>query len=133
MNIVSFTEARNGLKAVLDRVVNDADATVITRRDAEDAVVMSLDHYNSLMETVYLLRSPANAEHLSRSIAQYKAGKVTRRELTQDKKTLKRINRLIKDVKRSPFEGIGKPEALRENLSGFWSRRIDDTNRWIYS
>ncbi|CAM2958237.1 Txe/YoeB family addiction module toxin [Vibrio metschnikovii] len=52
---------------------------------------------------------------------------------TQDKKTLKRINKLITDVKRSPFEGIGKPEPLKENLSGFWSRRIDDTNRLVYA
>lgn len=81
MRIVSFTEARNSLKAVLDAVVNDADTTVITRRDSEDAVVMSLDYYNSLMETVHLLRSPSNAEHLNRSIAQFKAGKVTHREL----------------------------------------------------
>lgn len=52
---------------------------------------------------------------------------------TQDKKTLKRINKLITDVKRSPFDGIGKPEPLKENLSGFWSRRIDDTNRLVYA
>ncbi len=52
---------------------------------------------------------------------------------SQDRKTLKRINRLINDVKRSPFEGIGKPEPLKENLSGFWSRRIDDTNRLVYA
>ncbi|MDC5839596.1 Txe/YoeB family addiction module toxin [Vibrio europaeus] len=52
---------------------------------------------------------------------------------TQDKKTLKRINKLINDVKRSPFEGIGKPELLKENLSGLWSRRIDDTNRLVYA
>ena len=52
---------------------------------------------------------------------------------TQDRKTLRRINKLITDVQRSPFEGIGKPEALRENLSGFWSRRIDDTNRLVYT
>ncbi|ELR6565875.1 Txe/YoeB family addiction module toxin [Vibrio cholerae] len=52
---------------------------------------------------------------------------------TQDKKTLKRINKIINDVKRSPFEGIGKPELLKENLSGFWSRRIDDTNRLVYA
>ena len=52
---------------------------------------------------------------------------------TQDKKTLKRINKLIADVKRSPFAGIGKPEPLKENLSGFWSRRIDDTNRLVYA
>ncbi len=52
---------------------------------------------------------------------------------TQDKKALKRINKLINDVKRSPFAGIGKPEPLKENLSGFWSRRIDDTNRLVYA
>ena len=52
---------------------------------------------------------------------------------TQDKKTLKRINKLLNDAKRSPFEGIGKPEPLKENLSGFWSRRIDDTNRLVYA
>ena len=84
MRIVSFTEARNGLKTVLDGVINDADTTVITRRDAEDAVVMSLDYYNSLMETVHLLRSPANAAHLSRSIAQYNAGKTSSRELIDE-------------------------------------------------
>jgi toxin YoeB len=50
----------------------------------------------------------------------------------QDKKTLRRINELIKSAQRTPFEGVGKPEALRENLSGFWSRRIDQTNRLIY-
>jgi toxin YoeB len=52
---------------------------------------------------------------------------------TEDKKTLKRINKLVKDTMRQPFGGIGKPEPLRENLSGFWSRRIDDTNRLIYA
>lgn len=51
---------------------------------------------------------------------------------TQDKKTLKRINALIKDIQRNPFEGIGKPEPLKGNLSGLWSRRIDDTNRIVY-
>ena len=51
---------------------------------------------------------------------------------TQDKKTLKRINNLIKDTERNPFEGIGKPEPLKGDLSGFWSRHIDDTNRFVY-
>jgi toxin YoeB len=52
---------------------------------------------------------------------------------TEDKKTLKRINLLIKDIQRNPFTGIGKPEPLKENLFGFWSRRIDDTHRLIYT
>lgn len=50
----------------------------------------------------------------------------------QDKKTLKRINQLIKDTQRTPFEGIGKPEPLKANLTGFWSRRIDETSRLVY-
>ena len=50
----------------------------------------------------------------------------------QDKRTLKKINELIKDIKRNTFEGIGKPEPLKDSLSGFWSRRIDDTNRIVY-
>lgn len=50
----------------------------------------------------------------------------------QDKKTLKRNNQLIEAARRTPFEGIGKPEPLRENLSGYWSRRIDQSNRLVY-
>lgn len=52
---------------------------------------------------------------------------------SQDKKTVKRINKLIQDTQRSPFNGIGKPEALKDNLSGFWSRRIDESNRLVYA
>lgn len=51
---------------------------------------------------------------------------------TQDKKTLRRINMLIKDMQRNLFDGVGKPEPLKENLRGLWSRRIDDTNRIVY-
>lgn len=51
---------------------------------------------------------------------------------TQDKKTLKHINILLKDIERDYFDGIGKPEPLKGELSGFWSRRIDDTNRFVY-
>ena len=50
----------------------------------------------------------------------------------QDKKTLKRINELVRDIQRAPFDSIGKPEHLKGNLSGLWSRRIDDTNRLVY-
>ena len=49
-----------------------------------------------------------------------------------DKRTLKRINALLRDVQRTPYEGIGKPETLSGNLSGWWSRRIDDTHRLVY-
>jgi toxin YoeB len=51
---------------------------------------------------------------------------------THDIKILKRINDLIKDIERHPFSGIGKPEPLKNNLQGYWSRRIDDSNRVVY-
>jgi antitoxin YefM len=81
MRAVNFTEARNHLKKVIDQVVDDADFTVITRRGAPDAVVLSLDTFNSIMETAHLLKSPANARHLEKSIAQYRKGKTRVRKL----------------------------------------------------
>jgi antitoxin YefM len=84
MQTIAFSDARNRLKDVLDRVTRDADYTIITRRDAEPAVVMSLDSFNGLMETVHLLRSPENAAHLARSIAQYRSGAVQERDLPDE-------------------------------------------------
>jgi antitoxin YefM len=84
MKIVPFSEARNNLKAVLDRVVEDADYTIITRRDTADAVVMSVEFFESLLETVHLLKSPANASHLERSITQFKQGKTLEHNLLDE-------------------------------------------------
>jgi len=84
MKVVNFSEARNHLKSVLDEVAADADCTIISRRDADDAVVMSLDYYNSLIETVHLLKSPANAAHLAKSIEQYRKGKTKQHGLIDD-------------------------------------------------
>jgi len=84
MKVVTYSHARNSLKAVLDGVVQDADVTIISRRDAEgDAVVMSLDAYNSIMETLHLTSNPANAAHLARAIAQDKAGQGQARKLLE--------------------------------------------------
>lgn len=76
MRVVNFSEARNHLKHIVDQTVADADFTIISRRAAADAVLMSLDTFNSLMETVHLLKSPANAAHLAQSIQQYHAGEL---------------------------------------------------------
>jgi len=84
MKTVSFSRARNNLKSVLDEVVSNFTTTIITRRDSEDAVVMSLENYNSIMETLYLLRSPANVKHLEESIAQLESGQTVERDLLDD-------------------------------------------------
>jgi antitoxin YefM len=81
MKIVTYSEARSSLKAVLDNV--HADVTIISRRDGADAVVMSLGHYQSIMATMHLLYTPANAAHLAQSIAQHKAGQAVKRSLVK--------------------------------------------------
>ncbi len=83
MRTVTFSEARDRLKDVLDRVADDADFTIITRRDAADAVVMSLETFNSWRETLHLLSNPANAKHLLASIAELDAKRGKSRRLLE--------------------------------------------------
>ena len=83
MRVLTYSEARSSLKAVLDQVHDDADVTVISRRGGADAVVMSLDHYQSLMETMHLLSTPANAAALAKAVQQDKDGQAQRRELVK--------------------------------------------------
>ena len=70
---------------MLDQVVNDTDYTIIARRDTESVLVMSLKQFNGLMETVYLIKSPTNAAHLSKSIQQYRNSKKEQHRFIDDK------------------------------------------------
>ena len=81
MRVINYSEARNSLKRVIDQVVEDADYAIIARRDAPDAVVMSLDTFNSVMETMHLLKTPANVAHLAKSIGQLRKGQAKERKL----------------------------------------------------
>lgn len=85
MKVVTYSHAKAALKSVLDSVQQDADVTIISRRaDEGDAVVMSLDYYNSMMETLHLLSTPANAEALARAIKQDRQGLAQVRKLIDD-------------------------------------------------
>ena len=75
-----MTEARNNLKAVFDSVYNNHEEVIIHRKDRENVVVISMDEYNSMKETNYLLSTPNNTKHLRESIEQLKNGQVTERE-----------------------------------------------------
>ena len=83
MHVVSFTQARSEFKAVIDRVVADCDATLIHRRDGENAVLLSESTYNSMLETLHLLQSPANARRLMASVEQDRKGAAKKRELLE--------------------------------------------------
>jgi len=74
MHVIHFSEARTQFKQVIDQVVADQDVAIISRGDGEDAVLMSLGTYNSMMETFHLLKSPANVKHLEKSLKQYRQG-----------------------------------------------------------
>jgi len=83
MRTVNFSDARNNLKEVFDRVVADQDVTIITRRDADDVVVMSLSNWNSWKETEYLLANPANARRLLDSLSDLDRGRALYRDLKE--------------------------------------------------
>lgn len=84
MQVFTYTDARNNLKSVLDKVIEDADVAVITRKEGNHAVVMGQEHYDSLMETLHLLSSPNNAARLNESIAQLRASRTIARDLIED-------------------------------------------------
>ena len=84
MNVISYSEARNNLKSLLDKVADDARHTIIHRRDGEDAVVMSLDSYNNLMENLHLMSSSNNVKHLNESIEQIKSGRTVEKGLLNE-------------------------------------------------
>ncbi len=88
MQVVNFTEARNKLKAIMDEVSRDHEDVIVSRKNGENVVIISLEKYNSLTETDYLLRSPANREHLLKSLNELEEGKIVTRdleELTEEK------------------------------------------------
>lgn len=87
MNILTFSEARAGLKAVMDDVCTGHSPTVITRQSGEPVVMLSLADFNSIEETLYLLSSPKNASRLLASFEQLKAGKARIRELDRNEES----------------------------------------------
>ena len=81
MDAVSYSDLRQNLKSFMDKVYNDHDPLIITRKNNENLVLISIDEYNSLMETNYLLSNEVNAEHLKKSIEQYESGHYKIRDL----------------------------------------------------
>lgn len=83
MQVVSFSQARSQFKGVIDRVVADCDVTLIHRRDGENAVLLSESTYNSMLETLHLMQSPANARRLMAAAEQDRKGEAKARDLLE--------------------------------------------------
>jgi len=84
MEAITYTNLRQNLNTYMDKVIQDHNSIIITRKNNENVVLISANEYNSLMETNYLLSNKANVEHLKRSIAQHKEGKMNTRELYEN-------------------------------------------------
>ncbi len=84
MNVTSISKFRKDAKAYFDQVIDDRDVLLITRNDGQTVVVMTLDQYNSQMETDYLNSSPANRKHLETSMSSLRAGRVEEHKLIED-------------------------------------------------
>lgn len=84
MNVISYSDARASLKAVMDDVCDSHEPAVVTRQKGEDVVMLSKTDYDSILETLYLLNSPPNAKRLMESVARIKAGQAQERELIKD-------------------------------------------------
>lgn len=84
MKVINLSRDEDSLQDLLDSIADDADYAVVTRPDAQDAVVMSLDYFNSWTETIHLLKSPANAAHLRESIAEYRSGRTAEKDLIDE-------------------------------------------------
>ncbi len=152
MDHVSYTELRQNLKKHLDKVCDDRAPLVVTRRNGDAVVVLSLAEYEASRGDVASAKrssecgasaeidgASANAGELCRirpdrmnvlftraAGVDYLGGKMA------TKKWSDRINRLISEIQRAPFSGIGKPEPLRGDLTGWWSRRITGEHRFVY-
>ncbi|MBD2317118.1 MULTISPECIES: type II toxin-antitoxin system Phd/YefM family antitoxin [Cyanophyceae] len=83
MNAVTYTYVRNNLAKTLEKVCDDHDPVIVTRQNQNSVVIMSLEDYEALAETAYLLRSPKNAQRLIRAIADLESGKGKQRELVE--------------------------------------------------
>ena len=83
MNAIPYSAARQNLAKLMDKVCDEHEPVIITRKAAKTVIVMSLDEYNAIEETAYLFRSPANARRLKTSIKQFKDGKYQERELIE--------------------------------------------------
>lgn len=84
MDVMTYTDARASLKDVMDRVIHDRVEVVVTRKNREAVVMISLNEYNAIQETLHLQKSPANARRLHASIAQLNAGTGTERDIGRD-------------------------------------------------
>ena len=114
MDAITYSSARANLANTMDRVCNDHEPLIITRNGDQSVVMLSLEDFQAMEETAYLLRN----DYLYWQ--------------KQDRRMVERINKLIQETQRDPFNGVGKPEPLKHALAGFWSRRITDEHRMVY-
>lgn len=128
---ITASEARRNLFPLIEEVNEDRTVVEIVSRRG-NAVLMSADDYAALVETACLLRSPENARRLLGAYLDAQGWEDFSYWASNDRAMTKPTIRLITDVLRDPFSGIGKPEPVQHAMPGAWSRRISDEHRLVY-
>lgn len=148
MRIHNSSFVRQNFSDILDIVTEDKDEIVITRRDGADVVMLSLSHYQEMLESQHLL-APLNAQQIAESLSELAGDGLvddpgwenrvrwTRVAWSQRKRWFEangqdRLRCLIDACLADPAAGLGKPMPLKGGLAGLWSRRIDSTHRFVY-
>ena len=127
MRTANYTDLRANLKGYIDSVIDDCDTVVINRGNGTGVVMISLEEYNSLKETEYIMSSEQTMNDIRKAQEHWNYWK------KNDPNIAKRIKKLLADILEHPYSGIGKPEPLKYELAGKWSRRINSEHRLIYS
>ena len=145
--VKTYTLFRQNLAKTMDEVCSSLEPITVTRNNNEPVVMLSLKCYNSILETNYMLRSSRNAERLMASIKEIEALINKKQKLMEivhssyadeDTNYLKQNNKsiykniLIEAINKNPYEGIGNPTPLKDELSEYWSRKIDSEHRLVY-
>jgi len=139
MDVVTYTDARASLKDVMDQVINDRVEVVVTRKKREAVVVMSLEKYNAIQETLHLQKTLQMSTDYRRALPNWTRAKSLNVTFWREacllglrlEEGLERVNDLIKASCRQPFTGVGKPEPLKGDLAGWWSGRITKERRLV--
>ncbi len=151
MIAIAGSKVRRHFKKICKKVVSDVEVVIVTRSRGKNIVMISEAEYNNMMENFRIFSSPGTYQKIKNGIQQYEQGKSSERGMSKtklftddnwndylywqqtDKTKVKRIKKLIKSIEKDGYaKGLGKPQPLKHDLSGYWSRRIDEEHRIIY-
>lgn len=148
MKTITLTYARANLSQISDKIAEDQDLVIINRKENKNIVMISENEYNNLQENLHIREHPDTIIWIKNSLKSIQDDQCIKFQSiyctsnfmldyrfweVKEASQMKRINLLISELTNHPFTGVGNPECLKYDLSGIWSRKIDNDNRLTYT